>query len=193
MNILLAGIGGQGTILAARLIGGAALASGLSVRGSETIGMAQRGGSVISHLRIGERALSPLIMPGAADAILAFELGEAVRCARYLAKNGIMIASSLPLYADYDAESAKAWLRDNTRLRLIDGERVSREFGIRILNMVLIGFGVGSCALDIGGVETVEAVLKTRLPEKHWHVNIKALQAGFEWAKALNGDKNGLF
>ena len=100
-NCLIAGVGGQGTILAARVIGLAAMSRGMDVRGSETIGMAQRGGSVVSHVRMGRvdragggtalRVHSPLVSPGEADVIVAFEPFEGARVARFLAPGGLMV------------------------------------------------------------------------------------------------------
>lgn len=78
-NIVLCGVGGQGTVLASKLIAAAAMKKNLSVMSAETIGMAQRGGSVFSHIRIGEGIHSPMIAEGTADVILGFEPGEAVR------------------------------------------------------------------------------------------------------------------
>ena len=83
-DILLCGVGGQGTVLASKLIAAAAMREGHTVHSAETIGMAQRGGSVTSHIRIGEDIGSPLIPFGAADMILAFEPAEAVRNLHYL-------------------------------------------------------------------------------------------------------------
>ena len=87
-NILICGIGGQGTVLAAKLLDQAAIASGLPVHSAETIGMAQRGGSVTSHVRIGKECFSPLIPFGTADMIISFEMCEAVRNLEYLKKGG---------------------------------------------------------------------------------------------------------
>ena len=78
-NIVLCGVGGQGTVLASKLIAAAAMKKGLSVMSAETIGMAQRGGSVFSHVRIGDDVCSPMIARGSADLIVGFEPGEAVR------------------------------------------------------------------------------------------------------------------
>ena len=85
-NCLLCGVGGQGVVLASRLIAYAAMEKGNFVRTAETIGMAQRGGSVVSHVRIGDEIYSPQVPVGSADVILAFEPGEAVRCLPYLKK-----------------------------------------------------------------------------------------------------------
>ncbi|MDR0324210.1 MAG: 2-oxoacid:acceptor oxidoreductase family protein, partial [Treponema sp.] len=92
-NCLIAGVGGQGTVLASKLIAAAAMKSGFSVRTTETIGMAQRGGSVVSHVRIGDDIFSPLIPVGRADALVAFEPGEAVRQLPFLKDGGVLIVS----------------------------------------------------------------------------------------------------
>ena len=84
-NCLLCGVGGQGTVLASRLIAQAAMERGHFARTTETIGMAQRGGCVVSHVRIGEECQSPLIPLGKADILVGFEPGEAVRCLPSLA------------------------------------------------------------------------------------------------------------
>ena len=89
-NILICGIGGQGTVLASKLIASSAMAQGRSVHSAETIGMAQRGGSVTSHVRIGDDVFSPLIPEGKADLILAFEPAEAVRNLKYLKKHKVL-------------------------------------------------------------------------------------------------------
>ena len=88
INIILCGVGGQGTVLASKILASAAGARGESAHTAETIGMAQRGGSVVSHVRIGEDAYSPLIAKGCADTIIAFEPAEAVRAFPYLKKGG---------------------------------------------------------------------------------------------------------
>ena len=92
-NILICGVGGQGTVLAAKVLSQAAISSGEKVMSAETIGMAQRGGSVVSHVRIGSDVYSPLISEKTADIIIAFEAAEAVRNIRYLKDNGLVIVN----------------------------------------------------------------------------------------------------
>ena len=97
INILLAGVGGQGTVLAAKVLASAASARGWQVRTAETIGMAQRGGSVVSHVRMapaGEEVFSSLVMPGTADIIIALEPGEAARTLPYLAPGGVLVTAT---------------------------------------------------------------------------------------------------
>ena len=100
IDILLAGVGGQGTVLAAKLLAQAAAARGWKVRTAETIGMAQRGGSVTSHVRMGsdgEPVYTALLTPGTADLIVAFEPGEAARALPYLAPNGVLVTATTVL------------------------------------------------------------------------------------------------
>ena len=96
-NIILTGVGGQGTVLASKLIAAASLAKGYEVMSAETIGMAQKGGSVFSHLRVGEGLYSPMIRKGTADLLLAFEPAEAVRMLPYLRETGTLVVSSHPV------------------------------------------------------------------------------------------------
>ena len=100
IDVLLTGVGGQGTVLASKILAQAAQSKGWKVRTAETIGMAQRGGSVISYVRIGsegERVHAPLVMRGSADLVIAFEPGEAARVLPYLAPNGLLVTASTPL------------------------------------------------------------------------------------------------
>ena len=95
-NVLLTGVGGQGTVLAAKVLAQAARAKGWQVRTAETIGMAQRGGSVVSHVRMGdngEEVIAPLVAKGTADMIIAFEPAEAARVLPYLAPDGVMVSA----------------------------------------------------------------------------------------------------
>ena len=97
LNIVLCGVGGQGTVLASKLISAAAMQKGVAVKSAETIGMAQRGGSVFSHIRIGDDAFSPMIAEGEADLIIAFEPAEAVRMLPFLKEGGAVITSDSPV------------------------------------------------------------------------------------------------
>ena len=97
IDILLAGVGGQGTVLAAKVLAQAAQSRGWQVRTAETIGMAQRGGNVTSHVRMGsngEEVFSPLITPGTADMVIALEPGEAARALPFLAPGGVLVTAT---------------------------------------------------------------------------------------------------
>ena len=131
-NIILCGVGGQGTVLASRLISAAAMAKGIPVLSAETIGMAQRGGSVFSHLRMGEGIYCPMIAPGEADLIIGFEPGEAVRMLPFLKPGGTVIVSDravMPVTAsldgsDYGAARMLDFLSSRVQdLRISDAEK----------------------------------------------------------------------
>ncbi|MDR1352271.1 MAG: 2-oxoacid:acceptor oxidoreductase family protein [Treponema sp.] len=195
LNCLITGVGGQGTVLMARLIGNAAILRGLDVLGAETIGMAQRGGSVVSHIRIGAGPRSPLIPPGRADLVIAFEPAEAVRVLPYLARAGRLLAldrgiapvtSSLAAGkgadAGYDPAAMAAYLRQNLegRATILDGESLIRRCGnARVLNAALLGAALKLGLLPFTAGEIGE-VIKTALPAKFVEMNLAALKAGQE-------------
>ena len=120
-NIVLCGVGGQGTVLASKLIAAAAMEKGLRVMSAETIGMAQRGGNVFSNLRIGDSMHAPLLQSGQADVILGFEPGETVRMLHYLKPGGTVITNCRPVKpttatltgSSYDGTEMIAYLREN--------------------------------------------------------------------------------
>ncbi len=184
-NIVLCGVGGQGTVLASRLISDAAMAKNIPVMSAETIGMAQRGGSVFSHLRMGEGLWCPMIARGEADLILGFEPGEAVRMLPYLKENGTVIVSTRPVMpvtaalggSAYHPEEMLAFLKERVRnLRIVDTEAALREVGsAKVLNLVLLGAAAGSGALGLSREELREAV-RRRIPEKFHALNLRALE-----------------
>ena len=135
-SCLLCGVGGQGTVLASRIIASAAMEKGLFARTAETIGMAQRGGSVVSHVRIGEKVPSPMIPQGKADLILGFEPGEALRNLGYLKEGGTVILCAeevQPVTAalasvEYNGKTIIEYLKTKVdRLIVLDTERINRE------------------------------------------------------------------
>lgn len=189
-NCLLCGVGGQGTVLASRLIAQAAMDRGLFARTAETIGMAQRGGCVVSHVRVGA-ASSPLIPRGEADLILGFEPGEAVRCLGYLRPGGTVVAAkkaiqpvTASLGAKYDGEAMVEYLRRNAaRLVLLDGESVCAACGSsKVLNVALLGAAIGADALGVR-MDEMERIIRTRMPEKFIQLNLKALKLGAQAAQ----------
>ena len=183
-NIILCGVGGQGTVLASRLISSAAMARGVPVLSAETIGMAQRGGSVFSHLRIGENLHSPMIAKGEADLILAFEPGEGVRLLPFLKPDGQMVVSSRPVMpvtaalsdTGYRAEDMLEYLSSHVKcLTVVDAEKALREVGSpKVLNLILLGAAVRSGALGLNADELKDAVRRL-IPEKFRELNFRAL------------------
>ena len=184
-NIVLCGVGGQGTVLASKLIAAAAMKKGISVMSAETIGMAQRGGSVFSHIRLGEHLHSPMIAKGTADIIIGFEPAEAVRMLPYLKDNGQVIVSShaiMPVTstlsgADYDGKEIILYLRKVVNnLLVVDSEKACHELGSsKVLNILLLGAAISSGALGLTEEEIQDAI-KERLPEKFHDLNYRALQ-----------------
>ena len=190
-NVILCGVGGQGTVLASRLISAAAMARGIPVFSAETIGMAQRGGSVFSHIRLGEGIWSPMIAKGEADLIIGFEPGEAVRLLPFLKPGGAMIVSDravMPVTAslgetDYRASDMLAFLSARVPdLRIIDAEKAMREVrSSKVLNLILLGAAVQSGALGLDKDDLREAV-RSRIPERFHELNDRALA----WAAELS-------
>ena len=188
-NCLLCGVGGQGVVLASRLIAYAAMEQGDFVRTPETIGMAQRGGSVVRHVRAREEVHSPLIPAGGADVILAFEPGEAVRCLPYLKEGGLVITNSRivkPVTASLGGSSYSGgemldYLKKKAgQVIVVDGDEICRRAGsAKVLNVALLGAAAKSGALVISMDEMLEAVRKN-VKEKYIALNEKALKLGGE-------------
>ena len=188
-NIMIVGVGGQGTLLTSRILGGLTIAGGYDVKLSEVHGMAQRGGSVVSHVRVGETVPSPMIPPGKADLIIAFEPSEAVRNLSFLRKDGTVVLCDRPIYAvmsslsgeKYDARESVAYIKSTIeRCYAISGDEVERTFGfMKVLNVVLLGASAGSGALGLTRAELEAAVVKKVKPE-FLEMNKRALAFGFE-------------
>lgn len=192
ISIVLAGVGGQGTILASDILAELGLRLGYDVKKAEVHGMSQRGGSVISHLRWGPTVHSAIIPKGGADILVAFEKMEAVRYADVLKPGGLAIINNHaiePLTVitggkEYPADDAIAQ-RFETDLRSfwIDGVKIARELGNKnVANVVLLG--ALSDLLELPESEW-DAILEMRVPPKHLELNKKAFKAGQEALKPL--------
>ena len=183
-NIVLCGVGGQGTVLASKLISAAAMNRGIPVMSAETIGMAQRGGSVFSHLRLGEGIYSPMIARGTADLILGFEPGEAVRMLPYMKPDGQVVVSSRPVMpvtatlsgGNYSGEAMLDYLRSHApNLLVVDTERAIRDVGsAKVLNLILLGAALYAGTLGLTEEDMHRAILE-KIPEKFHALNFKAL------------------
>jgi indolepyruvate ferredoxin oxidoreductase beta subunit len=188
-NIVLAGIGGQGILLAAEIIGTAAVQEGYNVRVSELHGMAQRGGAVISHVRIGEKVFSPTIMEGSADVILGFEPMEALRNIKFSNERTMILVSSRAVKisdAQYPAikEIFERLRKFTERIITVDALVLAEEAGASITQNAVM---VGALAVIEGlpmKAETLKKSLAGLVPTKTRALNAKAFDLGYEAAKA---------
>lgn len=184
-SILIVGVGGQGTLLASRILGSLAMEQGYDVKLSEVHGMAQRGGSVVTHVKFGRKVFSPLIEIGKADIILAFEKMEALRWIHYLKKDGTIIVNDqsidpMPVITGSAEYPDDIWQRLNkwcSKVISIDALNVAKEIGnIRVANTVLLG--VLAQKLDIP-TETWEKIIENTVPSKTIEINKKAFYRGY--------------
>ena len=185
-NIVLCGVGGQGTVLASKLLAAAAMSKDIPVMSAETIGMAQRGGSVFSHLRMGDNLYSPMIETGTADLIIGFEPGETVRMLPYLKDHGHIVVSTRavkPVTAtlsgsDYDAPQMLEYLTAAVpNLTLVNADQACADIGSsKVLNMVLLGAAIRTGVLDFT-ISEIEDIMKYTLPEKFHEMNLRALNS----------------
>ncbi len=184
-NIVLCGVGGQGTVLASKLIAAAAMEKGLRVMSAETIGMAQRGGNVFSNLRIGNSMHAPLLRSGQADVILGFEPGETVRMLHYLKPGGTVITNCRPVKpttatltgSSYDGSEMIAYLRENLaadRLLVVDGQEAIDKLGSpRVLNMVLLGAAIRTGQIGLTE-EDIKKAMGRLIKPAFMELNLKA-------------------
>lgn len=185
-NILFVGVGGQGTILASKLLSEGLMKHGFDVKMSEVHGMAQRGGSVTTQVRYGEKVYSPLIEKGKADVIVAFEKSEAARWVPYLKKGGHLVVNDYEIHPvtvligrDKYPENINEGLRsavDNTII--VDAAGIAENLGnIKAQNVVLLGALIK--ALNLQNLNWEESIENT-VPPKAIELNKKALAAGME-------------
>jgi len=186
-DVLIVGIGGQGTILASNVLGDACVIEGRHVRGAETHGMSQRGGSVETHIRI-DGKFGPLIAPGAADLLLAFDVLEALRYRHFLKPDGTMVVNRemvvptsvfsgkqpVPRMEDIEAELKAG----KAKVILVDATSIAAEAGNPLAaNIVLLG--AASHILPLAAESLAEAV-RRNVPPKTVQINEKAFDLGKE-------------
>ena len=191
LNILLTGVGGQGTVLAAKLLAQAAQEKGWQVRTAETIGMAQRGGSVVSHVRMGsegEEVYSPLIAKGTADMAIAFEPAEAARVVPYLAPEGVLVTASTAIQpvtaalakSAYSSDAMIEKLRDlfasdSARLVVVDdGDILDRIGNRRVLNTVLLANALATGCIPFG-LDDLRAAIRVCVKPSFVELNLEAI------------------
>ena len=184
-NIMIVGVGGQGTLLTSRIIGKAALSEGLDVKISEVHGMAQRGGSVVTFVRFGESVSEPVVEEGQADVIIAFERLEALRYSHYLKKDGVLIVNDCRIDPMTVVIGAKKYpeniieeLKKEHTVYSIDAQRIALELGnSKVLNSVVLGYAASFIGFDKDAwLSTVE----TTVPAKTIEINKSAFMRGYE-------------
>ncbi|MGI6710849.1 MAG: indolepyruvate oxidoreductase subunit beta [Bacilli bacterium] len=188
MNILIVGVGGQGTILASKVLGAYASLIGEDCKLSEIHGMSQRGGNVVTHVRIAPKVYSPIISYGEADMILAFELLEAKRAVNFLKKGKILLANTQKIFPLSVASGILNYpdvLKDleNTDYKkyFIDADKIAKGIGnIKTVNVVMLG--AASFLLGFNQEKFIEA-LKEVIPSKYLEDNLKAYEAGIKAIK----------
>lgn len=189
-DILIAGVGGQGVVLASRMLALAAVKAGFHVSTAETIGMSQREGSVSSHIRIGDEVSGPLIPLGQADLLLGLEPAETVRNLPFLGKAGKVIVNTHPIppasrppgSPEYNPEALLSFLNSHCPgVLCFDFTRLAAAAGTwRAANIAMLGAALGIGALPF--LETnLQSLLDTEIPEKHRAIN----RAAFESAVKL--------
>ena len=177
-DYLITGVGGQGTVLASKMIAAAAMGCGYNVRTTETIGMAQRGGSVVSHIRVGDVVYSPLIPIGRADALIAFEPTEGARCLHYLSPQGGLIVCDMAAGA-VEAGEALDYIKNNVAGAVIlPCERI-KAHSARTLNVAVLA-AAAEHGLFPFGAEALKAVIASLIPQRFWDMNYSAFDMGRE-------------
>jgi len=183
-NILIVGVGGQGTILSSRIIAKVVIGAGFDVKVSEIHGMSQRGGSVVTQVRFGEKVASPIISPGTVDIIIAFEKLEALRWLGWLAPDGVIIVNTQEIYpmpvitgvAEYPADITETITKEAPQAYFLDALDLAVKSGnAKSANVVLLG--KLSTLLDIPQESWTEAI-KTTVHARFVDVNLAAFAAG---------------
>jgi indolepyruvate ferredoxin oxidoreductase beta subunit len=192
-NVVLAGVGGQGTLLASEALGMAAVKDALNVRVSEIHGMAQRGGAVASTVRIGDNVLAPTVLEGQADVLLGFEPFETVRNLKYVSGKTLVIMNTEKIpptelaaknvkYPGLDQIVQKVHLFTE-KVVLIDAAQLAKKAGSSLTqNVVLLGALAGTGMLPVKKESLIEAV-RELVPTKHIEINLKAFELGYESVK----------
>ncbi|MCR5703202.1 MAG: indolepyruvate oxidoreductase subunit beta [Eubacterium sp.] len=184
-NIMIVGVGGQGTLLTSRILGGMTVAAGYDVKLSEVHGMAQRGGSVVTYVRYGDEVAEPIVEEGQADVLISFERLEALRYAHYLKKDGVIIVNDqridpMPVVtgvAQYP-ENIIEDLKKEHKVIAVDAMEEALAMGnSRVFNVIILG--VAAKHMDFEKDMWIE-VIKNTVPPKTVDINVAAFEKGYE-------------
>lgn len=191
INLIIAGVGGQGSVLASHLVAMAAIRDGLHARVGETFGAAMRGGSVASHVRLGKEVHSPLISKDGADIVLALELLEGLRnSVKYLRRDGLLLTNTrawsptdvnigLAKYPDVKTIE-KSVKKLGGRAIIIDATSLAQQAGnVRTMNVVMLGAIAGTGKLPVS-IESLKQVIRENVPRGTEKVNLRAFELGLK-------------
>ena len=183
-NIMIVGVGGQGTLLTSRILGGIIKAGGFDVKLSEVHGMAQRGGSVVTFVRYGDKVYEPIVEEGQADVLIAFEKLEAMRYAHFLKKDGVMIVNDQRMdpmtvvtgVAEYP-ENILENLKKDHKVYTVNATEEAKKLGnSRVFNLIVLG--IAAQHMDFTKEQWYEVIEKT-VPQKTVELNKKAFDVGY--------------
>nr|WP_312578471.1 indolepyruvate oxidoreductase subunit beta [Sedimentibacter sp.] len=185
-NILLVGVGGQGTILTSKIISKGFVENGYDVKMAEIHGMSQRGGTVTTQIRYGNKVYSPVIEKGTADIIIAFEKSEALRFLDYLKKDGILVINDFEIQpftvgigmSEYPEDVLESYKSAVDNVYFIDANKIATEIGnSKVMNIVLLGTLVKMLKLE--NIDWKKIISET-VPEKAIELNLTAFERGYE-------------
>lgn len=186
-NIMIVGVGGQGTLLTSRILGGITVAAGYDVKLSEVHGMAQRGGSVVTHVRYGKEVAEPIVEEGQADVLIAFERLEALRYAHFLKKDGVIIVNDqridpMPVVtgvAKYPENIIEELSKEHKVISIDAQEEALKMGNSRVFNVIILG--VAAKHMDFPKEQWIE-VVKNTVPPKTVDINVAAFERGYKIA-----------
>lgn len=183
-NIMIVGVGGQGTLLTSRILGGLTIHAGYDVKLSEVHGMAQRGGSVVTFVRYGEKVNEPIVEEGQADVLIAFERLEALRYAHFLKNDGVLIVNnqridpmSVVIGAAKYPENIIEDLEKKYKVLKVDAMDEAKKLGnSRVFNIIVLG--IAAQHMDFTKEDWIQ-VIKNTVPPKTIEINLKAFETGY--------------
>lgn len=185
LNIMIVGVGGQGTLLASRILGHVAVKKNYDVKVSEVHGMSQRGGSVVTYVKMGDKVFSPLIEKGEADIVISFEKLEALRWLPYLKESGKMIVNNqridpMPVIigkAEYPSDVLEVIKQNYEKSIIIDALALAKKLGnIKVVNTILLGVMASLTSIE---KEVWLVSLSETVPSKVIDLNVKAFEEGY--------------
>lgn len=184
-NIMIVGVGGQGTLLTSRILGGIAIHGGYDVKLSEVHGMAQRGGSVVTFVRYGEKVAEPIVEVGEADVLIAFERLEALRYIHYLKKDGVLIVNDWRIdpitvvtgVAEYPQNILEDIEKEHNVLKINAMDEAIKLGNAKVFNIIVLGMAAKH--MDFSKEDWM-TVIENTVPPKTIEINKKAFEAGYE-------------